>query len=80
MPIKLLILSLVFGFAGYAIAKNRGRNPLVWFILSAAIPPLIIAILLLPQMVAKGYTKKCAHCSEIIKEEATMCKHCGMGQ
>jgi len=28
-------------------------------------------------MVSKGYTKRCPHCAEIIKEDAIVCKHCG---
>lgn len=78
--IRIIIIAAVFGFAGSVIAKNKGRNQLVWFVLCAFIPPLIIAVALLPMIEAQGYTKKCAHCSEIIKEDATMCKHCGMGQ
>ena len=79
MPIRLIIIIAVFGFVGSVIAKNKGRNQLVWFFL-CMIPPLLIAIYLLPDLVAEGYTKRCSHCAEIIKEDATMCKHCGMGQ
>ena len=78
--VRILIISAVFGFVGYVLAKNKGRNPLIWFLLCAVIPPLLIAVLLLPPIEALGYTKRCAHCAEIIKEDATMCKHCGMGQ
>ncbi|MBI2968746.1 MAG: zinc-ribbon domain-containing protein [Bacteroidetes bacterium] len=42
------------------------------------VPLVIIAIILLPPMVSRGYTKKCPHCAEIIKEDAKFCKHCGL--
>ncbi len=77
--VRWIIVAIVFGAVGGTLAKTKGRNQLLWFTLCAVVPLFIIAILLLPMVIAKGYTKKCAHCAEIIKEDATICKHCGMG-
>ena len=76
--IRYIILAVVAGIVGAILARPKGRSPILWFILCAIIPLLIIAIAMLPSVVAKGFTKQCPHCAEIIKEDATRCKHCGV--
>lgn len=76
--IRYIILILIAGIVGSILAKQKGRSPVLWFILCAMVPLVIIAIILLPPMVSRGYTKKCPHCAEIIKEDAKFCKHCGL--
>ena len=76
--IRYFILIVVAGIAGAMLARPKGRSPILWFLLCAIIPLLVIAIALLPPVVAKGFTKRCPHCAEIIKEAATVCKYCGM--
>ncbi len=77
--IRYLILVAVAGIVGAILARPKGRSPILWFLLCAIVPLLVIAIAMLPSVIAKGFTKKCPHCAEIIKEDATVCKHCGMG-
>ena len=76
--IKYYIFIVVVGIVGAILAQPKGRSPLLWFILCAMVPLLVIAIFLLPSVVAKGVTQKCPHCAEIIKEDATRCKYCGV--
>jgi len=77
--IRYVVLVVVAGIVGAILAQSKGRNPILWFILCALVPLLVIAVALLPSIVAKGFTKKCPHCAEVVKEDATLCKHCGMG-
>ena len=77
--VRYILIAIVAGIAGSILARHKGRSPVLWFILCTIVPLLVIAIALLPSLVAKGYTKKCPHCAEIIKEDATFCKHCGIG-
>ena len=77
--IRYFILIAVAGIVGAVLARPKGRSPILWFILCAMVPLLVIAVLMLPSVIARGFTKKCPHCAEIIKEDATVCKYCGMG-
>ena len=74
---RYLILAIIAGIIGSIVARRKGYNQIVWFILCATVPLLIVVILILPTKVAKGLTKKCNNCAEIIKEDAMVCKHCG---
>jgi hypothetical protein len=74
------LLVIIAGIVGAIIARKKGRNPLYWFILCAVVPLSIVVLVVLPPLVAKGYTKKCIYCAELIKEAAIVCKHCGREQ
>ena len=76
--IRYIILIVIAGIVGAVLARSKGRSRILWFILCAILPLLVIAIFFLPSVVRKGVTKKCIHCAEIIKEGANVCKYCGM--
>jgi len=78
--VRYILLLIIAGIAGGIIARRKGRSPILWFILCALFPLLIIVIAVLPPMVSKGYIKKCIYCAELIKEDAIVCKHCGREQ
>lgn len=56
MPI--FVLWVIMACGAYAVAKGRGRNPRLWFVVSLVIGPfavLIVAMLPLGPNAKKGY-------------------------
>ena len=76
--IRYILIVIVAGIVGASLARPKGRSPVLWFLLCAIVPLLVIAIALLPPVVTKGITKRCPHCAEISKEAAEVCKYCGL--
>jgi hypothetical protein len=81
-----IALSVVVGIAGSA----RGRSGFGWFLIALIFSPLIglIAVLVLPNLKIEQKAKadfdqllkthvKCPDCAELVKAEASVCKHCG---
>ena len=55
---KYLIISIIAGVLGSIIARRKGYNQIVWFILCTIVPLLIIVIMILPTKIEKWFTKK----------------------
>lgn len=79
-----LLLAVAVGI----LASNRGRSPAAWFLISAALSPLLGFVFLL---VTKNLSKaglfdathpgathtRCPLCAEWVLPDAIVCKHCG---
>lgn len=74
---RLVLISLIAGIVAAIVADRKGRNWAAWGALCAVFPILLVVVLLLPPVLARGTTKKCPHCAEIIRHDASLCKHCG---
>ena len=81
----LVILSVVLGFIPATVATRKGGNFLVWWIYGAVLFPfaLIHALLMTvppdvadARALATGQFRRCPHCAEIARVEATVCPHC----
>lgn len=78
---ELFILLILVSCIPGGIAASKGRNFFLWWFYGMMINLIAIphALLLKPNENADGY-RKCDQCSEVIKEEAKVCKYCGNAQ
>ncbi len=75
----IVIIGLIFGGIGAAIANSKGRNPWGWFALCFLFSLIaLIVLLFLPNLKKKelAETKVSPKCAERVKREASICKHC----
>lgn len=65
-------------FAGGWLARSRGRNLLLWGLLSAVFPFCIFILWFQkPDKDVPGYFKKCKSCGETYPWKLAACKYCG---
>jgi hypothetical protein len=73
----IFLVLLVSGALGGMLAANRGRNVVVWCILSALIPLFLFVIYYAkPICEVEGKFKRCTSCGEYIKWHDPVCKFC----
>ncbi|MFC1234438.1 hypothetical protein [Vibrio sp. F74] len=81
-----VIMWLVFAVLVGVYASNKGRSGVGLFFVSLILSPiigLIIALIMSPNQdkveqssIASGDMKKCPLCAELVRSEASVCKHC----
>lgn len=73
----LLLVMLVPAAGGVILARNRGRNILVWGALCAIFPIFLMVIYFeKPLREVEGGFKRCPACKEFIPWKAAECKYC----
>ena len=71
-----LFIALICGCVAYSIAKSKGRSQWEWGLSAIFIGPFALIVLLLPPIANGKTTRSCPFCSEVIKYDAKICKHC----
>ncbi len=74
--VEYLLICTVFGVATSVVAHNKARNALGWFIAGFLLGPFGLIVAVLPLALKDGKTKLCAQCSEVIRDQALLCRHC----
>jgi hypothetical protein len=83
----ILFTWLTFAIAVAVWASKKGRNPFGWVVLAVIISPLIAGVFLAladdksAPAVEKRHMHlthvRCPDCRELIRKDASKCKHCG---
>ena len=69
------------GVAGAWLARTRGKNPLLWGLLSAPFPFFVFVIWFQkPDHEINGHFRKCKACGGVYAWKHASCKFCGTPQ
>jgi hypothetical protein len=80
-----ILVAVLSGFLTAAIAHSKNYNGLLWFILGLFFPAIapIVIIFFKQTLTAENAPPtpethvKCPDCKELVRKEASKCKHCG---
>lgn len=78
---EMIFLLLLFGLPaalGFKLARSRGKNQLLWGLLSGVFPFFLIVLhFSKPAREIHGHFHKCHHCGETFPWKDSACKYCG---
>jgi hypothetical protein len=74
--VGILLGNFLFGCVTGLLAHSKARNALGWFIAGCLIGPFALVVALLPPALKEGVTKQCPYCSEVVRSDAHVCRHC----
>ena len=78
---EMIFLLLLFGLPaaiGFKLALSRGKNPLLWGMLSGVFPFFLVVLHFnKPTHEVQGHFRKCVHCGKTFPWKDNVCKYCG---
>jgi len=75
---EIFLLWMILSIIPAVIANKKGRSGVGWFFLSLLISPILAGIIVVALgPVEGGNLRKCPYCSEMVKSDASICRHCG---
>ena len=72
-----ILVAVVFGAVAAIIARVKARNVVGWFLAGLLIGPFALVVVVLPARVKDGRFAECPACCEVVRADATVCRHCG---
>lgn len=73
----IVVFFILPGLTGAWLARTKGRNPLLWFLLNAVFPPtLMISFFQGPVRAVDGHYRRCSKCREYSKWRESVCRFC----
>lgn len=74
----MLLTWMLFGaLIGYIASQTRGYSAVAGILGGAFLGPLSVLMFAVSGVTRHDARRKCPHCAEWIKPEASVCKHCG---
>jgi hypothetical protein len=71
------VVIILAGALGGFMAADRGRHVVLWCILCALLPPLLLVLYFIkPLSAVEGRFRKCVKCGALIKWHALVCRYC----
>ena len=86
MTESMIVILIACGTTAGIVASNKGRSVAGWCFLGVLLGPVGVLMALVvarneaeieSRAIASGESRKCPHCAELVKAQATTCKHCG---
>lgn len=72
-----LLICLWFGLAGGVVGRIKGSSFFLWFLISAIVPVIGLAIAVLYRSERDEVRRQCPRCGTLVKLYDQVCMHCG---
>lgn len=73
---EILAWWIIGALIGYAASQKKGFSPVGGVLGGMWLGPLAFLMFLVTGVTKHNENRKCPHCAEWVKGEATICKHC----